>query len=75
MIFIDHSKAIGVEKLPGKKMTSIISFIIGAKSGILGIGCGSISITLLSYWNVPIRNVIAISAACIPFAHEFLAFP
>ncbi|MCK4869770.1 MAG: sulfite exporter TauE/SafE family protein [Gammaproteobacteria bacterium] len=50
--------------LPGKFGTSLIGFIIGAKSGILGIGGGAITIPVLSYCNVPTRNIVAISVAC-----------
>jgi len=64
MIFAGQSKVTGVEKLSGVKSTSVLSFVMGAKSGVLGIGCGSMSIALLSCWNIPIRNIIAISAAC-----------
>ena len=50
--------------LPNKFITSPVSFLIGAKSGMLGLGGGAITIPFLHYCNVPIRNIIAISSAC-----------
>ena len=64
MIFVRHVAVPGEEKLPGRKVTSLASFIIGANSGILGIGCGSLVMTVLNCWRVPIRNIIALSTAC-----------
>lgn len=51
-------------KLPGVIGTSSVAFVIGGKSGLLGIGGGAITIPFLHYCNVPIRNTIAISSAC-----------
>lgn len=64
MIFVRHVAVTGEERLPGRKVTSLASFLIGANSGILGIGCGSILMTILNCWRVPIRNIIALSTAC-----------
>jgi uncharacterized protein len=64
IIFTREPVITATEKLPKPITTFILSCIIGVKSGLLGIGCGSISAALLSCWNVPIRNIIAISAAC-----------
>jgi hypothetical protein len=64
MIFVKHAAVTGEERLPGRKVTSLASFFIGANSGILGIGCGSIVMTILNCWQVPVRNIIAISTAC-----------
>lgn len=51
-------------KLPNNFFTFLIAFIIGAKSGILGIGGGAIIIPVLTYCNVKIRDTVAISATC-----------
>lgn len=51
-------------RLPNPFLLFLISFIIGTKSGILGIGGGAIIIPFLIYCNIPIRNVVAISASC-----------
>jgi len=49
--------------LPRPLILRIIGFIIGAKSGLLGLGGGSISIPVLVYFNVPMRRAGIISLA------------
>lgn len=41
-----------------------ISLLIGAKSGLLGIGGGVLTVPFLTYCNVKLRDIIGISAAC-----------
>lgn len=48
---------------PGNVVCSIAGLIIGGKSGLLGLGGGSISVPFLRYFNVPIRQTIAVSSA------------
>lgn len=62
MLFGKKPKA--SRKLPGPLLTNSIAFAIGGKSGLLGIGGGAITIPFLHYCNVPIRNIVGISAAC-----------
>ncbi|KPJ68186.1 MAG: hypothetical protein AMJ43_01940 [Coxiella sp. DG_40] len=50
--------------LPRPLGTFIVALLIGGKSGLLGIGGGAITIPFLSYCNVPIRNIVAVSASC-----------
>src|SRR3989339_130709 len=47
--------------LPRSWIMNLIGFIIGAKSGLLGVGGGSISIPVLVYFNVPMRRAGIIS--------------
>ncbi len=49
--------------LPGRCGMFGIATLIGGKSGMLGLGGGAVTTIFLSYCNVPLRNVIAISAA------------
>jgi uncharacterized membrane protein YfcA len=50
--------------LPRSLGMFLMAFVIGGKSGLLGIGGGVIIIPFLSYCNVPIRNIIAVSVSC-----------
>ncbi|MBS0349928.1 MAG: sulfite exporter TauE/SafE family protein [Proteobacteria bacterium] len=50
-------------KLPGPVGLNIFGTIVGAKSGLLGIGGGVLTIPFLTRWSVPIRDSIAISNA------------
>lgn len=50
-------------KLPGKFGLFNISFLIGANSGMLGIGGGTITIPLLHYYNVSLRDAVGVSTA------------
>lgn len=51
-------------KLPGKLGMFLVAGGIGGKSGVLGVGGGAVTTIFLNYCNVPLRNIIAISAAC-----------
>ncbi|MGD9153377.1 MAG: sulfite exporter TauE/SafE family protein [Gammaproteobacteria bacterium] len=51
-------------KLPSWPWLSLIAFIIGGKSGLLGIGGGAITIPFLNYCNVPMRKASGTSIAC-----------
>ena len=50
--------------LPKRTGMSIMSLLIGGKSGLLGIGGGSLSIPFLTYCNVPLRQAVGASTAC-----------
>jgi uncharacterized protein len=50
-------------QLPGPVGLNIFGTIVGAKSGLLGIGGGVLTIPFLTRWSVPIRDSIAISNA------------
>jgi uncharacterized membrane protein YfcA len=50
--------------LPGHLGMFGMALVIGGKSGLLGLGGGTITIPFLTYCNVPVRNTIAVSAAC-----------
>lgn len=50
-------------QLPGPLGMNIFGTIVGAKSGLLGIGGGVLTIPFLTRWSVPIRDAIAISNA------------
>lgn len=55
-------------KTTQKKVSSptlrISGIVIGALSSILGIGGGTLTVPLLSKYNFPMRNAVAISSAC-----------
>lgn len=51
-------------QLPNYFWRNVVGFIIGGKSGLLGIGGGSISVPFLTYCNVSMRDAVGISAAC-----------
>jgi uncharacterized membrane protein YfcA len=68
ILFISFRLLLAIESkptrtLPGSLGMFSIATLIGGKSGMLGIGGGAVTTIFLSYCNVPIRNVIAISAA------------
>lgn len=50
--------------LPGPFGTSIVGFIIGGKSGMLGLGGGVITNPFLYYCNVSMRDIVGISNTC-----------
>lgn len=50
--------------LPGPLGMFSMALLIGSKSGLLGLGGGAITIPFLSYCNVPIRNIVAVSVSC-----------
>lgn len=54
----------GQRQLPGTLGCSGAGALIGAVSGIVGIGGGSLTVPFLSWCNTPIRNAVATSAAC-----------
>jgi len=51
-------------KLPGCYWLSLVAFLIGGKSGLLGIGGGAITIPFLTYCNIPMRKASGTSIAC-----------
>lgn len=51
-------------RMPGKMISAIMSFLIGVKSGLLGLGGGAIIIPFLSYCNVPMRQASGTSITC-----------
>ncbi len=62
MLFLSKPKP--TRQVPGKLASSVISFLIGAKSGLLGLGGGSIIIPFLTYCNVPMRKASGTSITC-----------
>lgn len=50
-------------QLPGPVGMNIFGIIVGAKSGLLGIGGGVLTIPFLTRWGTPVRDAIAISNA------------
>ena len=62
MFFLSKPKE--TRKVPGKAMSSLIGFLIGIKSGLLGLGGGSIIIPFLTYCNVPMRKASGTSITC-----------
>jgi len=49
--------------LPGSIGCSLAGLLIGGKSGLLGIGGGSVSVPFLRYFGVSIREAIVVSSA------------
>lgn len=50
--------------LPGRPALFGVGAVIGAVSGVVGIGGGSLTVPFLGWCNVGIRNAVATSAAC-----------
>lgn len=53
----------GQHRLPGRIGMALAGVVIGAVSGIVGIGGGSLTVPFLTWNQVPIRNAVASSAA------------
>lgn len=49
---------------PGPMSATTVGGIIGLVSGVVGIGGGTMTVPYLAWCNVPIRQAIAVSAAC-----------
>jgi uncharacterized protein len=47
-----------------KSVDSIAGFIIGALAAIMGIGGGTLIVPFLVYFQMPMRNAVAVSSAC-----------
>ncbi|AHE68445.1 sulfite exporter TauE/SafE family protein [Legionella oakridgensis] len=58
-IHVNHPRA-----FPGKWLNRLISFVIGLKSGLLGVGGGALIIPYLSFCGIDTRKIPAISALC-----------
>lgn len=54
-----HSKG-----FPRPWINALVSFIIGLKSGLLGIGGGALIIPYLTYCGIELRKIAAVSALC-----------
>jgi uncharacterized protein len=50
-------------KLPGRLGLSVVSWVVGAKSGLLGLGGGAITIPFLTRCNVSLRDAVGMSSA------------
>ncbi len=48
--------------LPNKAVMNGIGFLIGGKSGLLGVGGGAIMVPFLTHYQLPMRNAAGISA-------------
>lgn len=62
MLIIPHKRT--KRRLPGPVGRNAVSFAIGAKSGMLGVGGGALMIPFLTSCNIPMRNTTGISALC-----------
>ena len=51
-------------KLPNKFLLGVVGFLVGGKSGLLGIGGGAITIPFLTACNFPVKKAFAISSVC-----------
>lgn len=50
--------------LPPAALSRLVSLLIGAVSALVGIGGGSMTVPYLTWANLPMRNAVAVSAAC-----------
>lgn len=50
--------------LPGRTGMTLVGGVIGAVSGIVGIGGGTLTVPFLAWCNVALRQAVATSAAC-----------
>jgi uncharacterized membrane protein YfcA len=64
MFLLIKPKPTPTRKLPQWPGLSLVAFLIGGKSGLLGIGGGAITIPFLTYCNVPMRKASGTSIAC-----------
>ena len=62
-MFFQKSSKLSKHRLPGKIGCSLVGFIIGGKSGLLGLGGGTFSIPFLTHCSVSMRQAVVISAA------------
>ncbi len=51
-------------RFPGKWLNGLVSFLIGLKSGLLGVGGGILMVPYLTYCGVEIRKIAALSNLC-----------
>jgi uncharacterized protein len=51
-------------RLPGAVGTGMAGVLIGGVSGVVGIGGGTLTVPFLTWCQVPVRQAIAVSAAC-----------
>lgn len=51
------------DSLPGRVSTNAGGFLVGTKSGLLGLGGGVITVPFLTFFAVPMRVAVAVSAA------------
>ncbi len=54
----------GAREPPGTLAQGLAGLVIGTISASLGIGGGTLTVPLLLWWRVPIRNAVATAAAC-----------
>lgn len=62
MLFLSKPKP--TRSLPQWPVLSLVGFLIGLKSGLLGLGGGAVIIPFLVYCNVPMRKASGTSIAC-----------
>ena len=62
-MFFQKSSKLSKHHLPGTLGCSGIGFIIGGKSGLLGLGGGTFSIPFLTYCSVSMRQAVVVSTA------------
>lgn len=51
-------------RLPPRWLNGLVSFLIGCKSGLLGVGGGTLIIPYLSYCGVEMKKIAPVSALC-----------
>lgn len=51
-------------RFPNNWINSLVSFFIGFKSGLLGVGGGVLVVPYLSYCGIPVRQIAAVSNMC-----------
>lgn len=54
---------VGQRSLPAKPIMLFVGTLIGAKSGLLGLGGGVISVPFLTYFGRPMRQAVVVSVA------------
>ncbi len=64
MLLDRHLELERAEQLPKPWLDRLVSFFIGLKSGLLGIGGGLLTIPYLTYCGVSLRKIPAISNLC-----------
>lgn len=69
LLFIAYKMSIGFKvketrEFPRPWIHFLVSWVIGFKSGLLGVGGGVLIVPYLTYCGVPIRKIAAVSALC-----------
>jgi uncharacterized membrane protein YfcA len=61
---LDLHKKYAKQQFPRNWINRLVSFVIGVKSGLLGVGGGVLIVPYLTYCGVPVRQIAPVSNLC-----------